>query len=95
MALLGIRFLWRNFRIFEACAPNLSLDLENMSTNPKIKKEDTHIRCIMLLVNTEIHFTYIFAYPSVLYALCPYPFPSLPIATPHNVQNTHHNITPH
>ena len=35
MALLGIRFLWRNFRIFEACAPNRSLDLEKMSTNPE------------------------------------------------------------
>lgn len=34
MALLGMRFLCKNFRILEACAPNLSLVLENMSTKP-------------------------------------------------------------
>lgn len=34
MALLGMRFLCKNLRILEACAPNLSLVLENMSTKP-------------------------------------------------------------
>lgn len=38
MALLGIRFLCRNLRILEACAPNRSFVLENMSTKPVGKK---------------------------------------------------------
>lgn len=48
MALLGIRFLCKNLRILEACAPNRSFVLENMSTKPVEGK--THAELISALV---------------------------------------------
>lgn len=48
MALLGIRFLCKNLRILEACAPNRSLVLENMSTKP----EGTNHKCKDIIHST-------------------------------------------
>lgn len=54
MAPLGIRFLCKNFRILDACAPNRSLVLEKMSTKPKIMEHKTKVNFnFQLLLNLK------------------------------------------